>query len=125
MDNNPRLDEPLEWAELGSFRSYLLGFLLSIFLTLAAYVIVVKHLLAGWAVLLAVAGLALGQMVVQFIFFLHLGKEAKPRWNVMVFLFMLLIVGIIVFGSLWIMYHLNYQMMTPEEMHQMQQHEGI
>jgi cytochrome o ubiquinol oxidase subunit IV len=100
-----------EWAELGSFKSYLLGFLFSLLLTVGAYFAVTKKVMFGNALVFTVAGLAVVQMVLQFIFFLHLGKEEKPRWNVMVFLFMLLIIAILVIGSLWIMYNLDYRMM--------------
>ena len=110
------MKEQLEWAELGSFRSYVWGLVLSIALTIAAYFVVVKHVFTGLPLMLVVVGLSGAQMVAQFIFFLHLGKESKPRWNVMVFLFMLLIVAIIVLGSLWIMHNLDYNMMSSHEM---------
>ncbi len=97
----------------GSFRSYLVGFLLSIVLTLAAYFLVVEHFVSGWALDLSVACLAIAQALVQLILFLHLMRESKPRWNLMVFLFTVLIVFIVVFGSLWIMNNLNYNLMPP------------
>jgi cytochrome o ubiquinol oxidase operon protein cyoD len=55
--------------------------------------------------------------MVQLVFFLHLGGEGKPRWRLTAFLFMLLVLVILVFGSLWIMYNLDYHMtMSPEEL---------
>lgn len=116
---------PKEWAELGSFKSYLLGFLLSVLLTLGMYFSATQKVFSKGGLLFIIVGLALVQMFVQFVFFLHLGKESKPRWGVMVFLFMLLIVVVLVFGSLWIMNNLDYRMMTPMDMEHMQQHEGI
>ena len=97
--------------EHGNIKSYLLGFILSLLLTLAAFLIVSKHLLAGWNLALTLAALALSQMTVQFILFLHLGQEDRPRWNLITFLFMALVLVVIVFGSLWIMYSLDYRMM--------------
>jgi heme/copper-type cytochrome/quinol oxidase subunit 4 len=47
--------------------------------------------------------------------FLHLGNEAKPRLKLLVFGFMALVVMILVFGSLWIMYSLNYRMPTQSQ----------
>ena len=43
--------------------------------------------------------------------YLHLGLESKPRWNLMMFLFMVLLIFVLVGGSMWIMYNLNYNVM--------------
>jgi cytochrome o ubiquinol oxidase operon protein cyoD len=99
----------------GSYLSYTIGFALSIALTLLAYFTVTHHTFAGWSLVISLATLATIQLCVQLVFFLHLGRS-KSHWNVMVFGFMLLVVLIIVFGSLWIMHGLNYRMMSsPEE----------
>jgi cytochrome o ubiquinol oxidase subunit IV len=99
----------------GTLQMYISGFVLSIFLTLAAYTLVVSHEFSNWALALAIAGLAIVQFLVQLFFFLHLGRESKPRWKLTVFLFMLLVVGILVIGSLWIMYNLNYRMAPTQQ----------
>lgn len=105
----------------GSFKSYAAGFVLSIFSTMMAYLLVVDHLFTGdpmlsrTGVIAAVVGLGVFQLLVQLVFFLHLGRESKPRWNLIVFLFMLLVLVIIVFGSLWIMKNLNYHMTSPQD----------
>lgn len=93
---------------------YALGYILSIALTLAAYFFVrgngaTRDMLIG-----VVVGLALVQFLVQLFFFLHLGRETKPRWKLFVLLMMMLVVGILVFGSLWIMQNLNVRM-TPQQ----------
>lgn len=106
----------------GSIMSYSVGFVSSIVLTLVAYGMVVKQLFTGKALVLAIMGLAVVQLLVQLLFFLHMGRESKPRWNLVVFLFMLLVLLIVVFGSLWIMYNLNYHTMTPTEI---MQDEGV
>lgn len=93
---------------------YIVGFLLSLGLTLAAYYLVTSHNYFGWGLMAGVAALAIVQCIVQLVFFLHLGVQ-KPRWRLGVFLFMLLVLLIIVVGSLWIMHNLNYRM-TPEQM---------
>ena len=102
----------------GSLISYCIGFLLSIVLTLAAYFLVVNELLQGGLLVAGLAILAIVQLLVQLIFFLHLGRESGRRWNLMMFLSMLLIVIIVVAGSLWIMHNLDYHMMPAEEMEQ-------
>lgn len=92
----------------GSVRSYSIGFGLSLVLTIAAYLLASRQLTTGWALIFALAALAVAQLTVQLVFFLHLGRESKPRWNLVVFAFALMVVIILVFGSLWIMHNLNY-----------------
>ena len=96
---------------------YVIGFVLSLLLTVIAFGSVEFGWLNGIQLLLAISGLALIQAVVQFYYFLHLGEEIGPRYKLLSLLFMLLILAIIVGGSLWIMHHLNYNMMemSPEE----------
>lgn len=98
-----------------SFKPVIIGFILSIVLTLLAYFIVVEQFLAGWVLILTVAGVATIQGVVQLVFFLHLGIESKPRWNLMIFLFMILLFVILIGGSMWIMRNLDYNIMPPME----------
>ena len=90
---------------------YTIGFVLSLLLTFAAYLYVVLGANGAW--LLPLLGvLALTQMVVQLIFFLHLGDEVGPRYKLWSFVFMLIILATVVGGSLWIMVNLNYNMMS-------------
>lgn len=95
-----------------TYKSYITGFLLSLGLTLAAYFAVVNHVaLTLWVI----TGLAMVQLVVQLIFFLHLGQGEDGRWNFAVFLSTVGIVFILVIGTIWIMNHLNYNMMSDQE----------
>ncbi len=95
----------------GTALSYFFGFLASLILTLAAYFSVTQALFSGWVLKLVVAGLGLLQAWVQFGLFFHLTKESKPRWNLIVFLFTIMVTLILVFGSIWIMNNLNYNLM--------------
>jgi cytochrome o ubiquinol oxidase operon protein cyoD len=97
-----------------TFKSYLTGYLVSIWLTFTAYFLVVHGGMSNNTIIAWIIGLALTQFVIQLVFFLHLGKETKPRWKLAVFVFMIMVVLILVFGSLWIMSNLNYRM-TPEQ----------
>ncbi len=102
-----------------TFKSYLTGFILSIMLTLTAYITVVNHFLCGCKLIWIILILAVIQLLVQLTFFLHLGVEPKPKWKLYTFLFVVLIIAIIVGGSLWIMSNLNYHMMSsPDLMNQ-------
>lgn len=98
-------------------KNYLIGYILSVLLTLLAYNVVVGHMLAGLVLLLVIAALAVLQLGVQLVYFLHLPDELKPRYKLLSFGFMATILLIIVVGSLWIMHHLNYNMMemSPEQ----------
>lgn len=105
--------------------SYVSGFVLSIFLTLAAYLMVVNHGASRRILIGVVVFLALIQFGVQSFFFLHLGKESKPKWKLAVFIFMISIVLIIVFGSLWIMNNLNYQLSIPQQVQYLNGQDGL
>jgi len=98
----------------GNLKSYITGFLLSIALTLSAYFMVVRRSFTADRIIAVIVALALIQFLVQMFFFLHLGKETKPRWKLFVVVFMIMIVLILVFGSIWIMNNLNYRM-SPEQ----------
>ncbi|MDB5175973.1 MAG: putative cytochrome ubiquinol oxidase chain cyoD [Candidatus Saccharibacteria bacterium] len=103
-------------AGLGSYTAYTTGFILSLILTIGAYLAVTENLLSGNILVTAVIGLAILQLFVQMFFFLHLGRESKPRWNLVAFIFMVMVVFIVVIGSLWIMNNLDYHNhLTPSE----------
>lgn len=104
-----------EGASHGTLGMYMTGFALSILFTLAPYYLVVHGVVSGRSLMVLLAGFAVLQLLVQLVFFLHLGRESKPRWNAMILAFAALVVLIVVIGSLWIMYNLNYSMMTPAE----------
>lgn len=87
----------------GSFRSYLIGFLLSIVLTIIPLVVVLNDWLEGTGAFAIMLISAILQFVVQLVFFMHLREEKKPRWNLMALLLGVLILATIVVGSIWIM----------------------
>jgi len=93
-----------------AMRSYVTGFVLSVILTLIPYFIVVNHLFGSSSLMYAVVIFGLLQLVVQVVFFLHLHRKSRPHWNLVVFIFTLVIVFILVLGSLWVMNNLNYNM---------------
>ena len=89
----------------------IIGFLLCVILTVAAFTIVERHLLSTHAAIAAVVVLGLVQLLVQVICFMRLNtKTASGKWDVMTLIFSILIIAIVVCGSLWIMYNLNYYM---------------
>lgn len=108
------------------YLSYVVGFILSILTTLAAYIVVVKHLWPMETLMYIILGIAVVQLVVQSVFFLHIGRGS--HWKFITYLFAILVVLIVVVGTIWIMNNLDYNMMhmTPDQQHQyMEEHEGI
>lgn len=99
----------------GSVFSYTVGFVLSLLFTIIPYMLVTQGKASGSGLLFALAVFAVAQVLVQLVFFLHLGQESKPRWHNLAFGFMVMVVVIVVFGSLWIMNNLNYHTMSPQD----------
>lgn len=97
-------------------KGYIFGFVSSIILTLLAYYFVVWNVLSKGPLILTVLSLGLVQTVVQLIFFLYLGKEEKPRRNLLIFLFMVLVLFIVIGGTMWIMYSLDWRTMPYMDM---------
>ena len=95
-------------------KSYVSGFIISLILTLMAFALVSQHIdssheaMSHSVLIPIVIALAITQLVVQLVFFLHMGRESKPRLNLTAFLFMILVVVLLVGGSLWIMANLDY-----------------
>ena len=105
--------------------SYIVGFISSIALTLFAYLAVTQQAYSRDGLIGLVTGLALIQFMVQLLFFLHLGRETRPRWKLSVFFFMLAVVLILVFGSLWIMTNLNVRQTIPQQLQYMNNQDGL
>jgi len=87
------------------------GLVLSVILTLAAYFLVQGHSYNKAVLLGLIMGLGMLQAIVQLVFFMHVGIETKPHWNLIMFLFMVLVAIVIVGGSIWIMSNLDYNVM--------------
>jgi cytochrome o ubiquinol oxidase operon protein cyoD len=93
---------------------YVSGYVLSLGLTIAAYLLVTHPSYSNHVIIGGIVALALVQFMVQLLCFLHIGTETKPRWKLLVLGFMVMVVSILVFGSIWIMDNLNYNM-TPSQ----------
>lgn len=106
-----------------SVNTYIVGFLLSLVLTFSSFGLVfmqtTTHSMFLPQVILVpvLLLLAVCQLVVQLIFFLHLASGRKTGWRIIIFLSTISLVLIILSGSLWIMNNLNYRM-TPSQIMQ-------
>lgn len=97
-----------------TLKSYATGFVISVALTLLAYALTVGGALSAGTVITALLALAFVQLTVQMAFFL---PGSGQRWNLGTFLATVSLIAIVVAGSIWIMGHLDYRMMSsPEEM---------
>ena len=99
-----------EWH--GTLKAYAIGFIASLILTGLSFGLVITNAFSRPVLGYTIIGLAIIQAVIQLLFFLHVGQEAKPRWETLVFYFMVLVLVIIVIGSLWIMFDLNNRVMV-------------
>ncbi|MBP0631357.1 cytochrome o ubiquinol oxidase subunit IV [Cupriavidus sp. AcVe19-1a] len=94
-----------------SFKSYLIGFVLAVVLTVIPFKLVMDGTMDKGTILWIILGMAAVQILVHLKYFLHLDTSSEQRSNVIALLFTALILVIVVAGSLWIMYNLNANMM--------------
>ncbi|SEQ76384.1 cytochrome bo3 quinol oxidase subunit 4 [Faunimonas pinastri] len=96
----------------GSMGGYVTGFILSVILTAIPFWLVMGNVLNDSRLTaIAVMGLAVVQIVVHMICFLHMNTKSEGGWTLLSLIFTLVILVIALSGSLWVMYHLNTNMM--------------
>ena len=93
-----------------TLKTYLIGFGLCIILTLIPFYLVAAHIGSDVMLYIALAIFAVIQLFVQVVFFLRLNSSPEGQSNLMPFLFTIVIVLVLVVGSFWIMYNLNFNM---------------
>jgi cytochrome o ubiquinol oxidase operon protein cyoD len=120
VTKNPMSAEPEPEESTTSLQGYLLGLGLAIVLTLASFGAAVTHVVwaPGLAVLLAV--LAIAQMGVHLVFFLHVSSSPDSANTILALAFGIFVVGLVVFGSIIIMANLNMHMLPMDELIHMQ-----
>lgn len=89
-------------------KSYIIGFFISIFLTIIPFLFSLNNFFSSRFNFFIITLCAIIQIVVHFVYFLHLTFSKKNLWNTISLLFVLIVILIIVFGSIWIMYNLNH-----------------
>ncbi|MGE7469482.1 cytochrome o ubiquinol oxidase subunit IV [Bosea sp. NPDC003192] len=99
-------------ASHGSLRGYVTGFLLSVVLTAIPFWLVMNDVLANATLTAIVIMLfAAVQIVVHMVYFLHMNGRSEGGWTMLALIFTIIIVAIALAGSLWVMFHLNANMM--------------
>jgi len=112
-------EENVNLAEPASgLRGYVLGLALAALLTAASFYFAGSTLVWGPSIPVLLVVLAIAQMGVHLVFFLHVTTGPDNTNNVLALAFGVLVVGLVMFGSIWIMAHLNHHNMSPQEMMQ-------
>ena len=108
-------DDHGDHAAHGSMKGYLIGFGLSVVLTAIPFWLVMSGMFAAQTTGGIIMAFAVAQIVVHMVFFLHMNTKSEGGWTILALIFTLILVVIALTGSLWVMYHLNTNMM-PEGM---------
>ena len=102
----------------GTVRSYMTGFVLSVILTAIPFWLVMGSVLNDTRMTsIVIMALAAVQIVVHMIYFLHMNTKSEGGWTFLALLFTLTLVVITLVGSIWVMYHMDQNMMpmSPHE----------
>lgn len=87
------------------------GSILSILLTVIPFWMVMSGAVDATATTVAIFVMAIAQIVVHVVCFLHVDSRAENGWTLLAFIFTAIIVGITIIGTIWVMYHMNLNMM--------------
>lgn len=95
-----------------TYKGYLIGFLLSVVLTAIPFWLVMGKVLPSPRVTaFVILGFAAVQMIVHMVYFLHLNAKVEGGWSLLAMVFTVALVVIMLSGSIWVLYHLNTNMM--------------
>lgn len=113
-DHDDHVDGELDFHV--SVKGYATGFILSVILTAIPFWLVMAKVLPSPKVTaFVILGFAAVQMVVHMVYFLHMNTKVEGGWSLLALLFTLALVVIMLAGSVWVMYHMNANMMpTPD-----------
>ena len=109
-------------ASHSTFKGYMTGFVLAVILTVIPFWLVMGKVLPNSNITgLVILGIAAVQIVVHMIYFLHMNTRSEGGWSLLALAFTVVLLGIMLSGSIWVMYHLNANMMphTMQEMKNM------
>ena len=99
-------------ADHGTFKSYITGFVLSVILTAIPFALVMGKVFDSSSTAgIVLLGLAAVQIVVHMIYFLHMNSKSEGGWSMLALLFTGMLLFIMMSGSIWVMYHMNHNMM--------------
>ncbi len=106
-----------EAAYHGNFKDYMTGFLLAVVLTVIPFWLVMGDVLeSSRTTAIVILGLGAVQIVVHMVYFLHMNAKVEAGWSMLALIFTIIVVVITLAGSLWVMFHLNTNMMPTHDM---------
>ncbi len=94
-----------------TMRDYVTGFILSVILTAIPFALVMTGALSPAITAIVIMVFAVVQIIVHMIYFLHMSPKAEGGWSLTSLVFTVIVIGIMLAGSLWVMHHLNTNMM--------------
>ena len=109
-------------APHSTLKGYLTGFVLAVVLTaIPFYLVMNKVFPSSTTTAIVILAFAAVQIVVHMIYFLHMTTKAEAGWSLLALVFTMVLVVITLSGSLWVMFHLNNNMMpaAPHDMRKM------
>ncbi|MFJ1258871.1 cytochrome o ubiquinol oxidase subunit IV [Cupriavidus sp. CuC1] len=100
-----------------TFKGYMTGFVLAVVLTaIPFWLVMVKVFDKSSTTALLLLGCAAVQIVVHMIYFLHMNARSEGGWTMLALIFTIVLVVIALSGSLWVMFHLDQNMMPMHDM---------
>jgi cytochrome o ubiquinol oxidase operon protein cyoD len=110
--NHADHDHHEEEGPHSTFSGYMIGFIASVILTAIPFWLVMGDVLTSRnATVVVILGFALVQILVHMIYFLHMNFQSEGGWNMLSLIFTMVLLFITLAGSLWVMYHMNVNMM--------------
>lgn len=104
---------------------YVKGFILAVILTAIPFYLVMNNVITDRSTAVAVLGLfAVVQVLVHMVYFLHMNGKIQGGWTMLSTIFTVIFLAIAIAGTLWVMFHMNTNMMPGHEMHQAAGHAG-
>ena len=95
-----------------SLRDYVIGFVLSVILTAIPFWLVMAKVIADRnTAVLVLGGFAVVQVLVHMVYFLHMNGKVESGWTLLSTIFTVVFVAITIAGTLWVMFHMNANMM--------------
>ena len=118
-DVGPGFMEAADHSVREGVQGYFLGFVLASALTVASFYVLRTNLIWAPGITVMLVVLAVAQIGVHLVFFLHLTTAPDNTNNVLALAFGILVVVLIIGGSIWIMSHLNVRMMPTDHLMRM------
>ncbi|MEG0447680.1 MAG: cytochrome o ubiquinol oxidase subunit IV [Comamonas sp.] len=102
-----------------SMGDYVKGFILAVILTAIPFYLVMNNVITDRTTAVAVlGGFAIVQVLVHMVYFLHMNGKIQGGWTMLSTIFTVIFLSIAIAGTLWVMFHMNANMMPGHEMHQ-------